>query len=275
MRTIIHLSDLHFGKVDPALINPLLTLIRDLGPDLVAISGDLTQRARKSEFIEARQFLDQIAFPVMVVPGNHDIPWHRLWMRFFRPLARYRQYICRDLDPFFLDKEIAVVGMNTARSFTTKYGRINGTQIAAMADRFRPLGSEITKILVTHHPFDLPVGDPNSHQLIGRSEMAMAVIATSEVDILLSGHLHLPRAGVTTERYNIAGYAALHVHAGTTISTRGRGEANSLNVLRVNAGAISVERWVWDPLKGNFANAGSCDFKRTDGRWRPAEIRSN
>ena len=229
MRTIIHLSDLHFGKVDPAIIDPLLKLLRELAPHLVAISGDLTQRARKSQFVEARQFLDRITVPVLVVPGNHDIPWHRLLMRFFRPLARYRRYICDDLSPFFLDEELAVVGLNTARSFTTQYGRINGQQLAAMADRFRSLGPEITKILVTHHPFDLPVNDPNTHHLIGRAEMAMAVIATSEVDILLSGHLHLPRAGVTTDRYNIVGYAALHVHAGTTTSTRGRGEANSLN----------------------------------------------
>ena len=271
MRTIVHLSDLHFGKVDRAIIDPLLDLIRNLAPNLVAISGDLTQRARNHQFVEARQFLDRITVPVLVVPGNHDIPWHRLWMRFFRPLARYRRYICNDLSPFFLDEELAVVGLNTARSLTTQYGRINGQQLAAMADRFRSLGPEITKILVTHHPFDLPVNDPNAHHLIGRAEMAMAIIATSEVDILLSGHLHLPRAGVTTDRYNIVGYAALHVHAGTTTSTRGRGEANSLNVLRVNAGAISVERWAWDSMQANFASSGSSDFVRTEGRWRQTE----
>src|SRR5688572_23730113 len=241
-------------------------------PNLVCISGDLTQRARISQFVEARQFLDRIPFPMLIVPGNHDIPWHRLWMRFFRPLARYRQYICRDLDPFFLDEEMAIVGVNTARSFTTKYGRINGQQLATMADRFRPLGREITKLLVTHHPFDLPLGDPNSHQLIGRAEMAMAVIATSEVDVLLSGHLHLPHAGITTSRYNIGGYAALHVHAGTTTSTRGRGEANSLNVLHLEPGTIGVERWVWNSEGLAFETAGMERFVRADDRWLRAEI---
>jgi 3',5'-cyclic AMP phosphodiesterase CpdA len=273
MRTIVHLSDLHFGKVDPAIIDPLIELIHQTAPDLVAISGDLTQRARTSQFVEARRFVDRIPFPVLVVPGNHDIPWHNLWARFVRPLDRYREHICCDLNPFFLDDEVAVAGVNTARSLSTKYGRINERQLAEVAERFRPLGKKITKVLVTHHPFDLPIGDQNAHQLVGRAEVAMAVIATSEVDLLLSGHLHLTHADVTTERYQIAGYAALHVHAGTATSTRGRGEVNSLNVLRLEFESISVQRWLWSSTRRGFEAVDSEGFIRANGRWRRAHER--
>ena len=59
----------------------------------MAISGDLTQRARVVQFAEARAFLDRLPKPVIVVPGNHDIPLDDVASRFLRPLSGYRRYI--------------------------------------------------------------------------------------------------------------------------------------------------------------------------------------
>ena len=103
MRTIIHLSDLHFGRIDQAIVNPLLEFIHAAKPDLVAISGDLTQRARISEYESARQFLQAIPFPKIVVPGTHDLPLHNLFSRFVCKLDRYRRFVSADLEPFYLD----------------------------------------------------------------------------------------------------------------------------------------------------------------------------
>jgi len=100
MRTIIHVSDLHFGRVNPAILSPLVAFIRGARPDLVAVSGDLTQRARTREYLAAREFLRSIPFPQIVVPGNHDVPLHNLFSRFVRSLDRYRRYITEDLQPF-------------------------------------------------------------------------------------------------------------------------------------------------------------------------------
>lgn len=99
MRTIAHLSDLHFGREDPALIPVLLEDIRGASPDIVVVSGDLTQRARRREFAAARSFLNRISFPLLVVPGNHDIPLFDVVRRFARPLHRYRCYISDELAP--------------------------------------------------------------------------------------------------------------------------------------------------------------------------------
>lgn len=266
MRSLIHISDLHFGAIDSSLLDPLLAFIEHQKPDLVINSGDLTQRARKRQFIEARQFLDRIHVPMLVVPGNHDIPWHRLLMRFSSPMKRFRQHITSELEPFHHDDEIAVLGINTARPLTTQYGRISDRQLAMIADRFRSFPRHM-KIVVTHHPFDLPIGDPNSRQLTARAELAMAVIATSEVDLLLSGHLHLASAGITTERYSIGGYAALHVHAGTATSTRGRGQTNSANVLRVERDLVRVERHEWSAERRHFEVVQTSAFVRERGRW--------
>ena len=158
MRTLIHLSDLHFGRVDPKIVPPLLDFIRTTKPDLVAISGDLTQRARTAEFEAARKFLQAIPFPQIVVPGNHDVPLHNLFARFVRKLDRYRHYISEDLEPFYMDSEIAVAGVNTARSLTWKNDPINRRQLEKLRARFSSVPPTHVKIVVTHHPFDLPEG---------------------------------------------------------------------------------------------------------------------
>ena len=86
MKKIVHLSDLHFGRIDPALVEPLAEAVNETAPTLVVVSGDLTQRARSQQFKEAREFLDRLPRPQVVVPGNHDVPLYDVLSRFARPL---------------------------------------------------------------------------------------------------------------------------------------------------------------------------------------------
>lgn len=266
MRTIVHLSDIHFGRVHMNLVEPLIRTVNQLKPDVVAISGDLTQRARTYQFKEARAFLDTLPKPQIVVPGNHDVPLHNLFTRFFQPLVKYRRYITEDLQPFYADEEIAIVGVNTARSFTFKGGRVNQTQIESVREKLCPLRDKITKAIVTHHPFDLPEGH-HEGDLVGRSRMAMEVLANCGADLFLAGHLHVSHTGQTTKRYSIKGHSALVVSAGTAASTRERGEANSFNVLHIQHPEIKVERLRWDPDAGQFSVAMTEEFRNTPDGW--------
>jgi 3',5'-cyclic AMP phosphodiesterase CpdA len=266
MRTLAHLSDLHFGRTDPALIEPLVATLAALAPHVVVVSGDLTQRARAAEFKEARAFLDRLPKPQIVVPGNHDVPLYRVWERFFSPLGKYRRLIADDLEPSFVDDEIAVIGINTARSLTFKDGRINDEQMAAIDGRLDPLPEAVTKIVVTHHPFDLP-DQTGEVDLVGRANKAMEVFSRCGVDLLLAGHTHQSEAGDTSGRHPIAGYSALVVQAGTTTSTRGRGEENSFNVLRVRADEITVERMSWREDAKAFAPKATERFVRDGACW--------
>lgn len=265
MRTIVHLSDLHFGRVDYALVEPLIATVNELQPDLVAVSGDLTQRARSAQFKEAREFLDKLPMPQIVVPGNHDVPLHNVFARFVQPLDKYRQYITDDLQPFFADDEMAVLGINTARSLTIKDGRINETQIAGIRERLCALDDVVTKIIVTHHPFDLPEG--HNDEVVGRASLAMETLAHCGADVLLAGHLHVSHTGHTAERYKIAGHSALIVSAGTATSTRGRGESNSFNVLRLQHPHINVERRSWNDERKAFIVASSEHFRHSSDGW--------
>lgn len=267
MRTIVHLSDIHFGRTDATVVAAAIAAVNEIQPDLVAVSGDLTQRAHPEQFQEAKVFLDALPRPQIVVPGNHDVPLYNLFARFMAPLDNYRRHITNDLQPFYADEEMAVLGVNTARSWTFKGGRINAVQVREMRGRFCSLDDSVVKVVVSHHPFDLPEGR-HERELVGRARMAMEGFASCGADLFLAGHLHLAHTGHTATRYKISGHSALVVQAGTATSTRGRGEANSFNVLRLNHPRIEVERLAWNVSDQRFALAGSEKFQHTEEGWR-------
>lgn len=266
MRVIAHLSDIHFGRVDEKLMGPLIETINAIEPHLVAVSGDLTQRARSAEFKAARAFLDSLPKPQIIVPGNHDVPLHNPFSRFLQPLHKYRRFITDDLQPFYADEEIAVVGISTARSLTIKGGRVNSSQVEWMRDKLCSFRNEVTKVVVTHHPFDLPEGH-DEDDLVGRSRFAMEALASCGADLFLAGHLHISHTSHTAKRYKIHGHSALVVQAGTAASTRGRGEANSFNVIRVSHPEIAVERLVWEQGNGAFIASSRENFRQTNDGW--------
>ncbi|CAI8765610.1 metallophosphoesterase family protein [Methylocaldum szegediense] len=266
MRTIVHLSDLHFGRVDYGLVDPLIDAIREIRPDLVAVSGDLTQRARTAQFIEARRFLDALPKPLIAVPGNHDVPLYNPLARFLYPLVKYRRYISKNLEPFYGDEQMAVVGVNTARSLTIKNGRINRRQLDRIRDRLCDYPDAVIKIVLTHHPFDLPKNSRES-DLVGRARIAMEALASCGVDIFLAGHLHVSHAAHTGERYRIVGYRALVISAGTALSIRTRGENNAFNVLRIEHPKVGLERYTWQPENGRFIPSVAESFERRADGW--------
>ena len=268
MRTLAHLSDLHFGRIDAKLLEPLRRRLRELSPDLVVVSGDLTQRARARQFREARAYLDTLPGPRLVVPGNHDIPLYNVAMRFAAPLRNYRRIIDANLEPAFVDEEVAVVGVNTARALTFKGGRINARQAASVRELVYELPGEVVKIVVSHHPFDAPEGSGEEDQIVGRAAMALEKLAGCGVDVFLAGHLHESHVGHTANRYRIAGVSALVIQAGTALSTRMRGERNAFNVLRLARRHIDVERYEWNGSA--FDRASLHGFDHGDGGWAPS-----
>ena len=267
---IVHLSDLHFGRVDPAILPALLHAVVAAGPDLAVVSGDMTQRAHVVEFKAAADFLKTLPSPVLAVPGNHDVPLYNVLQRWLAPLDRYRRYITRDLAPFWEDDEIAVLGINTARALTLKDGRINRRQIEAAVRRFAHCGKDVTRVVVTHHAFDTPdpvPGTKGAHKVVGRANMAIAGFLAFDVDMILSGHLHTSGVGETTMRYPLPGRAALLIRAGTATSTRRRGVVNSFNVIRVARPEVAIDCMVWHPEESQFVAATTERFRRTEVGW--------
>lgn len=267
MRKIAHVSDLHFGRTDEAVLPALVAAINEAKPDVVVVSGDLTQRARRREFRAARDFLARLAFPQLIVPGNHDVPLYNVYMRAFHPLSRFRRFFGEDVAPFLADDEIAIVGINTARSLTFKDGRINREQVADICRRLLPVGESVTRIVVSHHPFHGSSTRPG-RDLVGRATMAMAGFAGCRIDLVLSGHLHTSQSALGEQHYANAGYSALLVQAGTATSIRRRGEPNSFNMIVVDRPQVTVERWSWDEQGAAFALSARERYIKAGDAWK-------
>jgi 3',5'-cyclic AMP phosphodiesterase CpdA len=242
MKTIAHISDLHFGTVKPELADGLKTDIDNQQPDLLVVSGDLTQRASRREFCDARRFLSMFGMPQLIVPGNHDIPLYNVVKRFFSPMTKYQRYINREMNPSYEDSELAVYGINSARSMTIKNGRISVDQIIHLKDYFGTIARDRFKILVTHHPFMAPA--QRSH--IGRAERTLMTLEECRLDVLLAGHFHMSYAAGTHDTYTALGHSLLVIQAGTALSSRTRREQNAYNILRVEPGDVHLHVRAWN-----------------------------
>lgn len=271
MATIAHLSDVHFGAHDPRLVTAIEDWLVRERPELVVISGDFTQRARVAQYREAGAFLDRLeaaGLKVLGVPGNHDVPLYDVVRRFARPLARYKRYIDADLCPWFESERLAVLGINTARSFTIKDGRIGHEQMAIIRDCFRDVPDGKTRILVTHHPlFAMPIGEEGGlTKVVGRHEDALQAVAEAGVHILLAGHFHRTFAESARKMVENAG-PALVIQAGTTTSTRLRAdETQSFNLIHAHGNdAVELQVVAWDGE--NFRGEGRACYRFIGDHW--------
>jgi 3',5'-cyclic AMP phosphodiesterase CpdA len=263
MKSIVHLSDLHFGAEDQNVLTALLgdlDGVTSIRPTLVAISGDLTQRARAKQFHAARHFLDNLLVPYIVVPGNHDVPLYDLFRRFLKPLDLYKQYITEDLCPTFMHDDLAVMGVSTAHGFTHKNGRITRAMVDKVCATLSP-SSAPWKVLVAHHPFVIPHG-VNEAPVIG-ARQALPKLEQCGVDVILSGHMHVAFAS------DVAGFRSddhrvISVHAGTAVTTRLRGEPNGYNRLVFDNNTLTVYHRIWNGER--FVDGPSKMYRRIERR---------
>ncbi|MGN6850400.1 MAG: metallophosphoesterase family protein [Sphingomicrobium sp.] len=271
MPRLVHLSDLHFGAHDEAMVEAVERQVDELRPDLVVISGDFTQRARTEQFREACEFLERLrdhGHEVLGVPGNHDVPLYDVLRRFLSPLARYRRFIDETLCPFVELPGVAVLGINTARSLTFKDGRINKDQVQFIRDTFARTPSEATRVLVSHHPLlALEVGGEVG-RAVGRQGMALDAVEDAGVDLLLAGHHHHASSQDASDLVTRAG-GVLVIQAGTATSTRVRKQEQSFNVIDISAGSVTVtvHGWTGDEFRAKDANR----YQWQNGKWKLRE----
>lgn len=267
MARLLHLSDLHFGAHDPELVEAVEQQVHDYRADLVIISGDFTQRARTSQFQEACAFLGRLreaGHEVLAVPGNHDVPLYDVLRRFLSPLTRYRKYIDDSLCPFHVLPTAAVLGINTARSATIKDGSINHEQMEFIRGTFSRIDSKVPRVLVTHHPIlALPTDDGVGKAIKNQADV-LEMIGGLGVDLLLAGHNHRASHQDSAD-FVTKSTGALVIQAGTTTSTRVRGEHQSFNKIEIDGDVVKVTLVGW--RDSHFEAGDPARFFRKDGRW--------
>ncbi|HET7583669.1 MAG TPA: metallophosphoesterase [Gemmatimonadaceae bacterium] len=275
MTTILHVSDLHFGKpAVPEQIEAIEDLIRDSDGrfDVVAISGDVSQRSRAGEFQRARAFIRQAqrVSRTIVVPGNHDVKWWRA------PLgvgdraslyAGYRTYIAHELEPVLRVPGATIVGLNSAHGVTRHtltwnvrdigiIGDLRRSQIERAREAFAAAPPEDARVVVVHHN---PVkGELSQRHGLVNTRRVLGAFAELGVDVVLCGHDHQE-----------AIHYVEHTRRGTVISTAGTvsnrsrgGRPSSLNTIDITHDAILVTTAVWSREEQRFVPGRPHRFAR-------------
>jgi 3',5'-cyclic AMP phosphodiesterase CpdA len=234
---LLQISDPHFGTEEPPVVEALRRLAGRLAPDVLVLSGDITQRARRAQFAAARQFVDSLAVSAaLCIPGNHDIPLFAFWHRLLHPWKHYSARFGADLEPEIVRDDLLLLGTNTTRAYRHKHGEVGTTQIARVAHRLRTARPEQLRIVVVHQPLHAPRSDESN--LLRNGRAAAVAWASAGADLVLGGHIHLPYALPVSERYPGLERELWCVQAGTAVSSRVRGGVpNSVNVIDYEAGA--------------------------------------
>lgn len=250
MSTILHLSDLHFGTPFlPDVAEAVVAHAESLDPDVVVVSGDLTQRARTDQFRAAAEYLGRFAPPVVVTPGNHDVPFYRFWARFFAPYSGYRQYIADELNTVTELPGMVIVSLNSSRRFTLTNGRIRRSQLDFATRAFEAAERSAVRVVVTHHHL-APAPDFIGGTVMPYARRAVERFTRLKVDLIMAGHMHRSYIGSSLDFFpgELQRHGIAIVQCGTTTSRRGRGRErfrNTLNVIRIAGDTIRVEHQAW------------------------------
>ncbi len=245
MSLLLHVSDTHFGRVRPEVVLALERLIDERRPDIVVHSGDVTQRAMRSEFRAARELMDRHAGARwLVIPGNHDVPlWNPLG-RLFRPYAGFEAELGRQVESEIELPDALVLGVNTTRRWRRKHGEVSKAQVERVSARLRRASPKQLRVVVTHQPVHVVAARDEVNRLRG-AERAVAEWSKAGADLLLGGHIHLPYVRSLPAAPREGARQVWVVQAGTAVSSRVRGRRpNSLYLIHYAGGReCTVERW--------------------------------
>ncbi|HKY90756.1 MAG TPA: metallophosphoesterase [Nevskiaceae bacterium] len=261
MSVLLQISDPHFGTERPPVVEALVQLAHTLAPDLLILSGDITQRARRAQFAAARRCVDRLGVRTrLIVPGNHDIPLFNLAARVLDPYGGFRTAFGHDLEPVVDARDVLAVGVNTTRARRHVQGEVSAAQVDRVAHRLRGARADQLRVVVTHQPVCV-VREKDEVDRLRGAEPAIRAWAAAGADLVLGGHIHLPYVAALDERHPGLPRKLWGVQAGTAVSHRVRWEAdNSVNVIRYDARAAArcvVERWDFALQPARFEQVGS------------------
>lgn len=257
MTCVLQISDPHFGTVQPAVMEALVQMARTEQPDVLVLSGDITQRALDCQFAQARAFCDRLAIPRMLsIPGNHDIALFNIYQRLFTPYARYLRAFGPGLENSLFTPELNIICVKTTRRWRHKNGEVSPAQVDRVVAELERSGPAQLRIVVVHQPV-LVLKASDAHDRLRGWEPAVRAWARAGADIVMGGHIHLPYLCDLSSRLDGLERRLWCVQAGTALSTRVRdGIPNSVNLLRYEGSGPPVhcllERWDYQAGSGQF-----------------------
>ncbi len=263
MTRLVHLTDLHFGLHRAELVQPLQDAVLANRPDVVAVSGDLTQRALAGQFRAAMAFLHGLGVPLMVIPGNHDLPVFNPLARLLIPFGAYRRGATQDLTPVLTIGHLRLFGTNTADPFQWRGGVARMDEVDRVCRAMRQGPTDVTNILVCHHPFEEPSGFER-----GETENARAAtqkLVDAGLHVILSGHLHHWTIGLGIS--DKSARPIFQIQTGTALCSRIGERDHGFSLMDFDGAGLSVTPWIVDEPTGSFTPQPSSAFLYRDGLW--------
>ncbi|RJF99682.1 metallophosphoesterase family protein [Noviherbaspirillum saxi] len=276
MSIIAHLSDTHFGTEIPFVVEALRKALQRLQPDVVIVSGDVTQRARKHEFQSARQFLDTLSAPaVLVIPGNHDIPLFNVFARTAWPYRNYCEAFGKS-HQIWAGSDMVILALDSTTPLRHTRGRLDISQLSALASQIPASDTEPLRIACAHQPLHTAWPEDLHEILIGAGDAAQA-FARHRIDIVLSGHVHVPLVTTTHAAFPAVPRHFILCGAGTAVSHRTRPAApNSFNVItssgNTDPASVSIAIWRLDAAVAEFIAEPESSFFRSANGWHQQSL---
>lgn len=266
MTRLLHLSDPHFGAADERIAQSFLRQAAEFAPDLTLLSGDLTMRARRAELRGAKDFVEQLPQPRLVIPGNHDIPaFNQLFDRFFRPFRRYCDTFGNALEPSLQVGEVEVVSLNSSRAYGLhdwSEGRLSHQQLGLARRRFRDTPGGL-RVLVLHHPLVAPPDDRRA--VVKPLRALLSLVAAARVDLVLCGHFHQSHLAVVAADPS---WQCVVSQAPTVCSTRLQGEPQGFHEIRHEGERLQIV--LHRHQNGRFVESATWELARGPQGWSTA-----
>jgi len=252
---LVHISDLHFGPLyDTEVGERLLLSVAEVKPTTIVVSGDMTQRATRSQFIAAAEWLKraaQLTENIVICPGNHDIPMYRVWERILHPFHLYQEYISEKLDQVYHGTDVTIVSLNSVRPWSRLVqGRLSPKQFVMTAEGFAKSNDKKLHVLMFHHPL-ITFQKQDHHP--GLDVRWQEISGGERVDLVLTGHLHDSEVHLMHDE--VTGKPMLLISCGTSASKRGRGKdagRNSFNVIEGSRENLKVQTYYYDGERKAF-----------------------
>lgn len=273
MTTLLHLSDTHFGTELPAVMSALWSAVSEITPDIVLLSGDITQRARRSQFERARHFIDSLQVErFLAIPGNHDIPLYNLYARFLSPYRNYEAFFGTRERSLVTDT-LVIFGFDATSPWLHTRGRIDPDRMRTVFENalLKRRSQDMISAVCIHQPLCTLLPEDSDEILINHERIAN-LLAEYRIDLVLSGHVHVPFIISTAQVLPHTAPFSIFSGAGTAVSWRTRPQGpNSFNSVKFDLSlsppTAVVTKYVYAPQLSTFCPACSVTFLRTEKGW--------
>lgn len=284
MTRVAHLSDTHFGTETPEVMHAVEQAVHHLQPDIITITGDITQRAHIAQFAAAKSFLDRMPATLkpatlkFVIPGNHDIPLINMPLRLLNPYRHYRS-IFPAREGVWNQGDIGIIGFDATSRWRHTRGKLLHRHVRKQLQEMRRhLRPDAIIIACAHQPLIVGLPEDEENVLVHAEETAK-IFSEHGVDVVLSGHVHWPLITTTETTFPKLKRHFILSGAGTAISARTRpGAPNSFNLIQVNSShhmqTITISLMEYASEKKCFEAATEVIFTRSEAGWHVAETKT-